>query len=129
MAALPYVEDEPTLRDLYLELLGASMDADAAVTAHPAFVGMTPDEARIMKYFSFHEQIPVISVVARLKPPSELGRYIARIVSSVGVDAGCELTELTPADFGRGSHADALAAYEEQRQDLHASRVNSAPSS
>jgi hypothetical protein len=54
--ALRYAASEPALRDMYMNLLAASMDSETAHKAHPAFVEtikqLTPDEARIVRLMS-----------------------------------------------------------------------------
>lgn len=53
---LRFAADEPTLRELYANLLATSIDAEKAQDAHPAFVDiirqLTPDEARLLVYFT-----------------------------------------------------------------------------
>lgn len=72
LEALRYAGHEPTLRELYANLLATSMDAGTAQEAHPAFVEiirqLTPDEARIVRLFlEPRPPFPLITVRARLK--------------------------------------------------------------
>ncbi len=64
LEALRFTGYEESLRDLYANLLAASMDSKTVSLAHPSFVEiikqMTPDEARLMKYFSTEELLPLI---------------------------------------------------------------------
>jgi hypothetical protein len=50
--ALKFVANEPSLREMYANLLATSMDANTAQNAHPAFVEIirqiTADEARVL---------------------------------------------------------------------------------
>lgn len=56
LEAIRITGSEPTLRDMYLNLLAGAMDKDKAKNAHPAFVEMikqlAPDEARILSFVS-----------------------------------------------------------------------------
>jgi|GEM_PF-641617 len=58
--ALRFAANEPSLRELYANLLATSMDADTARNAHPAFVEiirqMTADEARIIAWAALGER-------------------------------------------------------------------------
>ena len=53
---LRFAADEPSLRELYTNLLATSMDANTAQNAHPAFVEiiaqLTPDEAHLINYLA-----------------------------------------------------------------------------
>lgn len=98
--ALRFTGYEESLRDLYANLLAASMDSKTVSLAHPSFVEiikqMTPDEARLMKYFSTEELLPLISVRAELVEGSG-GRDMAHNLSLFGKDANCEHEHLTPS--------------------------------
>lgn len=101
--ALRYTGNEETLSDLYANLLAASMDARTAFKAHPGFVEIikqiTPDEARLLKYFSIAERLPLITVQKAVKSESNEGGYVDVLVkfSTFCGDAGCEHSHLTPA--------------------------------
>jgi hypothetical protein len=65
---LRFAADEPSLRELYANLLATSMDARTAQEAHPAFVEiirqLSTDEARLLSYMSLKdgfEYYPLIS--------------------------------------------------------------------
>lgn len=100
LEALRFTGYEESLRDLYANLLAASMDSKTVSLAHPSFVEiikqMTPDEARLMKYFSTEELLPLISIRAELVEGSG-GRDIAPNLSLFGKDANCEHEHLTPS--------------------------------
>ena len=63
---LSYSFDSEELRELYANLLASSMNTDTKFEVHPAFVDiikqLTPDEAKLLKYFSEQEVIPAVSV-------------------------------------------------------------------
>ncbi|MEN3331444.1 MAG: hypothetical protein V7641_809 [Blastocatellia bacterium] len=63
--ALRFVAHEPTLRELYANLLATAMDADTAISAHPAFVEiirqLTPHEARLISHMATSLFNPVLS--------------------------------------------------------------------
>lgn len=63
---LSYSFDSEELRELYANLLASSMNADTKFDVHPAFVDiikqLTPDEAKLLRYFSKQEVIPAVSV-------------------------------------------------------------------
>ena len=67
---LSYSVDNPDLREMYANLLAASMNSDTKWSVHPSFVDiirqLTPDEAKLLKYLSAHPQQPIISVIHRL---------------------------------------------------------------
>lgn len=101
LEALRYTGHEETLSDLYANLLAASMDARTAYKAHPSFVEIikqiTPDEARLLKYFSTAELLPVITM--QNVDTSGEGGHVDVLVnfSTFGKDADCEHPHLTPA--------------------------------
>ncbi len=89
---ISYCMDNAELRDMYANLLANSMNKVVKNGVHPGFVEiikqLSPDEAKIMKYFSHTDTIPIID----LKRENEKGEGIAVIknFSSIGKDAGCE---------------------------------------
>lgn len=99
--ALRFTGYEEALRELYANLLAASMDAKTASTAHPGFVEiikqLTPDEARLLKLFSTIELSPVIDV--KSYSTDQQGGFIevVRNFSLFGRDASCEHPHLTPS--------------------------------
>lgn len=66
---LSYSIDNSDLREMYANLLAASMNIETKWDVHPGFVDiirqLTPDEAKLMKYFSEHPQQPAINVIRR----------------------------------------------------------------
>lgn len=71
LAGLAFAQEEPVLRDMFLELLATSMIKSKHLKAHPSYAGilkeLTPDEARINKYLSKAEIIPIIRIRARIR--------------------------------------------------------------
>lgn len=67
---LSYSIDNPDLREMYANLLAASMNTDTKWSVHPGFVDiirqLTPDEAKLLKYLSKHTHQPVIDVRQKL---------------------------------------------------------------
>lgn len=63
--SLRFTAHEPSLRELYANLLATSMDAQTAQNAHPAFVEiirqLTPDEARLMQVLAQTGVAPMIT--------------------------------------------------------------------
>lgn len=91
--ALRFAAHDPSLRELYANLLATSMDAKTAEEAHPAFVEiirqLTPDEARLMKFFARGGAFPLLTVRAKAKN-KPTGTTILRHFSTLGYEAGCE---------------------------------------
>ena len=62
--SLKFNGHEPELRELFANLLAASMNVEISSRAHPAFVEIikqiTPDEAKILKHFSATYSYPFI---------------------------------------------------------------------
>lgn len=98
LEALRFAGHEPSLRELYANLLATSMDAKTAQQAHPAFVEiirqLTPDEARILKLFSLKRVYPVISLVSS-KIDSIEYKSILEHFSLLGEEAKCSYPDLT----------------------------------
>jgi hypothetical protein len=104
LEALKYTGHEETLREMYANLLAASMDKRTASGAHPAFVEiirqLTPDEARIIKLFTQDRPFPLLSVMGmhKVQTHTQVGGYeMLTNFSLVGYEAGCEFPHLTPA--------------------------------
>jgi hypothetical protein len=104
LESLKYTGHEETLRDMYANLLAASMDTRTAAGAHPAFVEiikqLTPDEARLLQLFSAPRPLPLIDVRYEYKTPTATksgGQDVLVHFSLLGWEAGCELPRLTPA--------------------------------
>lgn len=98
--ALRFSGHDSDLRELYASLLATSLDADTCRKAHPAFVdiikNMSPDEARIMRYFFEHGTQPIIDLKSVEKPA---GSYQVRAsnFSMIGTNAGCQHPALVPS--------------------------------
>lgn len=87
---LSYSIDNPDLREMYANLLAASMNTDTKWNVHPSFVDivrqLTPDEAKLLKYLSAHPQQPIIDVVHNLPNNTgyiEVARRFTNISESI----------------------------------------------
>lgn len=103
LEALRYTGHEETLRDLYANLLAASMDSATAKGAHPAFVDiirqLTPDEARLIGHLSGPAAFPLLDVRWEYKVQTETeqgGQTVFTNFSLLGEAAACEVPTLTP---------------------------------
>lgn len=89
---ISYCMDNEDLRDMYANLLANSMNKVVKKGVHPGFVEiikqMSPDEAKIMKYFSSTDTVPIID----LRRANEKGEGVVVIknFSTIGIDSGCE---------------------------------------
>ena len=104
LEALRYTGHEPSLSDLYANLLAASMDKSTAQGAHPAFVEiikqLTPDEAKVLALFVTGMPFPLINVRWEYKPNSEGktgGQDVLVHFSHLGLIAGCEFPQMMPS--------------------------------
>jgi hypothetical protein len=87
-----------SLSELYANLLASAMDIDTAKTAHPGFVkiirNMSSDEAKVLEYIIRNEAAPVVNINRVFL--KRTGQVIAHeLVSTIGVDSGCEHEDLT----------------------------------
>lgn len=77
---MSYSFDSEELRELYANLLASSMNIDTKYDVHPAFVDiikqLTPDEAKLLRYFSKQEVIPAVSI--HLKAASGKGYMVLK---------------------------------------------------
>lgn len=103
LEALKYTGHEETLREMYANLLAASMDVRTAAGAHPAFVEiikqLTPDEARIIALFTQPRPYPLLNVRQEYKVSTEIesgGFDILTNFSLLGQEAKCEFPNMTP---------------------------------
>ncbi|HIC8860100.1 TPA: DUF4393 domain-containing protein [Aeromonas hydrophila] len=103
LEALRYTGHEESLREMYANLLAASMDTRTAQGAHPAFVEiikqLTPDEARLLKLFVVPRAFPLINVRREYKVTTDTqrgGNYLLINFSLLGWEAGCDYPEQTP---------------------------------
>ncbi len=101
LESLRYTGHEASLRELYANLLAASMDSLTSAGAHPGFVEIlkqiTPDEAKILKLFVNHRPFPLLDVRRESTRPNGGGSDILKSFSVLGEEAGCENANLTPA--------------------------------
>lgn len=69
--ALRFTGHEPSLSDMYANLLASAMDRSTADFAHPAFVEiikqLTPEEAKMLKLFRDKNAFPLITLRADLE--------------------------------------------------------------
>ena len=96
--ALRFAAHEPSLRELYANLLATSMDLQTAHNAHPAFVEfirqMTPDEARIISVLDSKYFFPLFEVLAIRSIGSEV---IAQTrFALLGEESRCSYPQLIP---------------------------------
>lgn len=103
LESLRYTGHEPSLSDLYANLLAASMDKSTAHGAHPAFVEiikqLTPDEAKLVGLFVHDMALPLLNVRWEYKNPTPEktgGKDVLVNFSQLGAIAQCEFPQLTP---------------------------------
>lgn len=79
LESLRYTGHEPSLSDLYANLLAASMDKATASGTHPAFVEIirqfTPDEAKLVGLFVYPLAYPLLDVRReyKIQTPEKIG--------------------------------------------------------
>jgi hypothetical protein len=103
LESLRYTGHEPSLSDLYANLLAAAMDKSTAHGAHPAFVEiikqLTPDEAKLVGLFVHDTALPLLKVRWEYKNPTPEktgGKDVLVNFSRLGEMAQCEFPQLTP---------------------------------
>jgi len=103
LESLRYTGHEETLREMYANLLAASMNRSTAHYAHPAFVEiirqLIPDEARLLQILAVPRPLPLISVRWEYKVQTDEkrgGQYALVHFSLLGVEAGCEFPDEVP---------------------------------
>lgn len=93
------ITEETELRDLYANLLAASMNKVVKDGVHPAYVEiinqLSPDEARLLQYMSIFQTIPTISL--RAEDKDESGITIVDCFSNIGEIMKCE----NPYEIGK----------------------------
>jgi len=98
LEALRFAGHKEELRKLYANLLATSMDSKTAAEAHPSFVDilkqLTPDEAKIIPYFSTIIPIPIITLRGVDEKTGHFNEYLKNF-SIVGEKAKCQFPELT----------------------------------
>lgn len=101
LESLRYTGHEESLRELYANLLAASMDSMTSAGAHPGFVEIlkqiTPDEAKLLKLFSYHRPFPLLDVRRESIEAGKGGNDVLVSFSTLGEEAGCEHINLTPS--------------------------------
>lgn len=95
--AIRFSGHKPELRKLYAKLLATSMDKSISYLSHPSFVEIikqiTPDEAKLIKYFSITSILPIVSIQAEhINDYSSV--ILVRHYSHFGLKAGCEYQDL-----------------------------------
>lgn len=100
LEALRYTGHDETLRELFANLIAASMDVKTTSMAHPSFVEIikqiTPDEAKILRLFQTKRSYPVINLNAGLTGGSGHTVYATNICL-LGLLAECEVRSMTSA--------------------------------
>lgn len=103
LEALRYTGHEESLREMYANLLAASIDTRTAQGAHPAFVEiikqLTPDEARLLKLFVVSRAFPLINVRREYKVTTDTergGNDLLVNFSLLGWEAGCDYPDQAP---------------------------------
>ncbi|MBD1995035.1 DUF4393 domain-containing protein [Leptolyngbya sp. FACHB-541] len=104
LEALRFAGYEPTLRELYANLLATAMDAQTATDAHPAFVEilkqLTPDEARIMQLFAVRLAFPMLKVDCQFRESQTSEAFVEgfralRNFSLLAEEANCSCPKLS----------------------------------
>jgi hypothetical protein len=103
LESLRFAGSVEELREMYANLLAASMNRKTASDVHPSFVDiikhLTPDEARIMKLFARRLRYPVVDILARNETDNKTFTYQAKTVahnhSLLGKVAKCEIEDNT----------------------------------
>lgn len=128
---LSYSFDSEELRELYANLLASSMNTDTKFDVHPAFVDiikqLTPDEAKLLRYFSKQEVIPAVSV--HLKSSSGSGYTILeriRVIVPTGVLFVPQNVELYVENLIRLKLLDIPAGVHYTTESLYATLENTA---
>ncbi len=96
--AISYTGDEPDLQELFANLVASAMDKKTSSFSHPSFIdiikNLTPDEAKLLKYFSNNNTLPLISVRKEIRGQGHAGYTVLRNFSLLGVKANCVHPEL-----------------------------------
>ncbi len=96
--ALKFTGQDPTLQDMFANLIANSLDSKTILEAHPSFVYMikslSSDEGLILKLFASTQNFPMVDV--RLNYIKNGGFDILhRNVSQIGVLSNCKHPQLT----------------------------------
>jgi hypothetical protein len=97
--ALRFAGENPSISELYANLIATSMDKDTVKKAHPAFVeiikNMTADEALIIKKFTPGAYRPVMDIKIRISRNKGADNFLNNY-SKIGEEVGCKYPDLTP---------------------------------
>ena len=98
LESLRYTGHKESLSELYANLLASAMDKETARTAHSGFVeiirNLSSDEARLLEYIIRNEVAPIVDIKRVLvENGGEIRTH--ELISTLGVDAGCEHRDLT----------------------------------
>lgn len=103
LESLKYTGHDKFLREMYANLLAASMNVVTAEQAHPAFVEiikqLTPDEARILKLFKHQSTFPLVNISKEVSVHDDPRIGYVNLISNfslIGIKAGCEQPSDTP---------------------------------
>jgi len=97
---LKYAGQEPSLRDMYVNLLATAMDRETAEKAHPAFAEiirqLTPDEARIVQYLAVEKTTPQLTYTATYRTDEPGTRHVfpRPLFTLIQIDVDCEYPHL-----------------------------------
>lgn len=98
LCAMTYTSHREEIRDMFVNLLGASMNADST-DSHPSFVEIikqiTPDECRMLKYLHSDSRMPIVKY--RYKVDENGGEAdLTPYFSDICQRADCELPQKFP---------------------------------
>lgn len=89
---ISYCMDNEELRNMYANLLANSMNKIVKNGVHPGYVEiikqLSPDEAKIMRYFYTHKKVPTITI--RRSDKNGYGTDLKRNFSNIGEIVECE---------------------------------------
>jgi hypothetical protein len=99
LEALRFVGENPTLSELYANLIANSMDKETIRKAHPGFVemikNMTADEGLIIRNFIPNIFKPIIDVSIQTIKGGGNHNFINNY-SKIGEESGCKYSDFTP---------------------------------
>ena len=103
LEALRFAGHKEELRELYANLLAASMNSDTANKAHPAFVEiikqLSPDEAKLLSCMKTKTSYPLVSIRSKDKTGVAFGVPLSNFCL-IPYDANCKYPELGPSYLG-----------------------------
>jgi hypothetical protein len=96
--ALKFTGHDPTLQDMFANLIANSLDSKTVLEAHPSFVDMiknlSPDEGLILKLFASAQNFPMIDVKLQINKNGGFN-ILHRNVSQIGFLSNCKNPQLT----------------------------------